>query len=273
MENISINNGYFATKVKTSTKEFKFESKVKKALDKYESNFVLNGELYSVGTGSNALELDKTDSFTQEACISYAIQSATKDRDIRVISAMHYNAYSNKKAREQYKEWLLDIDRVKECEVYPEGAAAVLNDLGWYNNKLVCLVDIGGLTANIMLFDNGKLVPDTAFSCELGTIILENKIRIALQQSELVNVPEYQLKYLKDNEVVKAVLEGYAEDIKQEMRKMSYPSKLEFRFTGGGALKYRELFEKHFNAYISNSAVWENVRGLYLLSEVIWNEN
>lgn len=271
MENICINNGYFATKVKTANKEFQFESKVTRALDKYEANLILDGAMYKVGAGSNDLELDKTISFTQKACISYAIQKATRDDEVRVMSALPINSYSNVTARENYKEWILSLDHVKECEVYPEGAAATLCDLSWYKDKLVCLIDVGGLTANCMIFDNGNLVPSTAFSCQLGAIILENRIRVALQQNGLVNVPEYQIKYLmKNNEVIEKVLDNYIEEMVLEMRKMNYPTQIEFRFTGGGALKYREMFERRFNAYISDNAVWENVRGLYLLSEVIW---
>lgn len=271
MENVCINNGYFATKVKTKEKEFMFESKVTKALDKYEANLILDGAMYKVGAGSNDLELDKTISFTQKACISYAIKQATLDDEVKVMSALPINTYSNVAAREQYKEWLLGLDRVKQCEVYPEGAAATLCDLSWYENKLVCLMDVGGLTVNIMIFDNGKLVPGTAFSCQLGAIMLENRLRMALQQNGLVNVPEYQIKYLmRNSKVIEMVLDNYIEEMVLEMRKMNYPTQIEFRFTGGGALKYREIFERRFNAYISDFAVWENVRGLYLLSEVVW---
>lgn len=271
MENISINNGYFATKVKTSNKEFMFESKVTKALDKYDTNLVLGGENYNVGSGSNDLELNKTMSFTQKACISYAIQKATMDKEVRVMSALPINTYSNVEAREQYKEWLLSLDRVKQCEVYPEGAAATLCDLKWYENKLVCLMDVGGLTINCMIFDNGKLVPGTAFSCQLGVIILENRLRMALQQSELVNVPSYQIKYLIDKPQCMNTIREYFKELKQELKKMNYPTSIEYRLTGGGSTKYHVLFGGNFkNSYISQDAVWENVRGLYLLSEVIW---
>ena len=270
MENICINNGYFATKVKTAGKEFMFESKVTKALDKYEANLTLDNEMYRVGVGSNDLELDKTMSFTQKACIKYAIQKATVDREVRIMSALPINTYSNKQARDNYKEWLLSLDRVEQCEVYPEGAAATLSDLSWYNDKLVCLMDVGGLTINAMIFDNGKLVPGTAFSCQLGSIILENRIRMVLQQNNLVNIPDYQIKYLLNDNGVNKVLEEYMEEIRLEIRKMNYPTRLDFRFTGGGSLKFKNIFEKYFNAFISNDAVWENVRGLYLLSQVVW---
>ncbi|PHV72205.1 hypothetical protein CS063_01650 [Sporanaerobium hydrogeniformans] len=272
MENMCINNGYFATKVRTDTKEFMFESKVTKALDKYESNLKIAGEQYKVGSGNHDLELDKTTSFTQKACVSYAIQKATTDKEVRVMSALPINTYSNIEARRNYKEWLLSLDRIKDCEVYPEGAAATLSDLSWYNNKLVCLIDVGGLTINAMIFDNGKLVPGTAFGCQLGAIILENRIRMALQQTGLVNIPDYQIKYLIKNgdKVTDKVLENYIEELNLEFRKMNYPTQLDFRFTGGGALKFRELFKNYFKAFISDYAVWENVRGLYLLSQVVW---
>ena len=131
-------------------------------------------------------------------------------------------------------------------------------------------MDVGGLTINAMIFDNGKLVPGTAFSCQLGAIILENRIRMVLQQNKLVNIPDYQIKYLLNDNGVSKVLEEYMEEIRLEIRKMNYPTKLDFRFTGGGSLKFKNMFEQYFNAFISNDAVWENVRGLYLLSQVVW---
>lgn len=273
MENICINNGYWGTKVKTDTKEFMFESKVSKASDKYDTNIMIDKERYKVGVGSSDLELNKTMSLTQKVCIEYAIQKASIENNVRVMTAMPINAYKNIEAREAYKKWLLGMNRISYCEVQPEGATAILSDLQWYVGRLVCLVDVGGLTANIMIFDNGKLVPDTAFSCQLGSIILENRIRQSLQQNCLVNVPEYQIKYLlnSDDPVINTVLEEYIADLRQELRKMNYPSTIEYRFTGGGALKFHSLFKQHFNCFISKDAVWENVRGLYLMSKVVWD--
>lgn len=94
-----------------------FESKVSKALNKYEANLTLTGEQYRVGSGSNDLELDKTTSFTQKACVSYAIQRATMDKEVRVMSALPINTYSNVIAIGNYKKWLLCINGIKECEV------------------------------------------------------------------------------------------------------------------------------------------------------------
>ena len=80
----------------------------------------------------------------------------------------------------------------------------------------------------------------------------------------------HELRHVYQHKYNASILDNYIEEILLEMRKMNYPTQIEFRFTGGGALKYREIFERRFNAYISDFAVWENVRGLYLLSEVVW---
>ena len=66
MSLLCLNNGYFATKVKTNSQEFIFESKIRKAIDDYETNTVtLNGVKYVVGDGMNDLELDKTNCIVQ----------------------------------------------------------------------------------------------------------------------------------------------------------------------------------------------------------------
>lgn len=272
---ISINNGYFATKVKTDTKEFMFESKVQPPIDGTESNTVcVEGKKLVVGTGNTNIDLDKTNSIVQKACIVNALDRGQIDF-AKVISALPVNTYINTKAREEYLKWISLIPGVIDCKVYMEGASAVLADYNWYKNRLVCLLDIGGLTINAMIFDDGKLIKHTANSFKLGTIILENRLKKALEQTELCNIPEYQLKYLlKDgsNKMINRIIDCYIDELKEELRKLEYPTNIEYRCTGGGAIKYGNIFKETFNAYISQDAVWENVRGLYMMGKVIWDE-
>ena len=273
MANVSINNGYWGTKVKTDTQEFMFESKIQPSLDDYDYNVLnLNGKSVVVGKGLNDIELNKTTSEVQKACIMMAIKKSVLG-NANVMSALPANSYINKQAREQYLEWLLKIPGIKEAKVYMEGAAAVLSDLAWYKNKLVALMDIGGLTINCMIFEDGKLVNNTATSLNLGTIILENRLKTAMQQTDLVNIPDYQVKYLldQDNRVMQTVITEYVQEIKQSLKKMEYPSNIQFRCTGGGALRFNTIFKGYFkDAYISQDAIWENVRGLHLMGKVVW---
>ncbi len=269
---ISINNGYWGTKVKTDQKEFMFESKIQQTLDEYETNVItLNNTQIVVGKGTHDIELNKTSSDVQRACVIMALKKGGIQY-AKVMSALPVNTYINKSARGEYREWLLGIEGIRETKVYMEGAAAVLADLNWYKGKLIALMDIGGLTINCMIFEDGKLVNNTATSLNLGTIILENRIKTALQQSSLVNVPDYQIKYLiqQDNHIIRTVVNQYVEEIKQELKKLEYPTNIQFRCTGGGAIRFYDVFKKCFNAYIHQDSIWENVRGLHLMGQVVW---
>lgn len=271
MRIVCVNNGYANTKVKSATGEIIFESRIREAIDIYETNVVsVGGKSLVVGDGQLDVDLNKTNSTTQRACLELALKKVKASDGIHLISAMPINAYLNTKARAEYSNMLDNVPGVTKSHVYMEGMAAVLSDISWYKDKLICLLDFGGLTVNAMLVENGKLVPNTAFSMQLGTIILENRIRKALEQTELENIPDYQIKYMGDKPQVMSVIRDYIREIKQELKKAQYPTSMDYRLTGGGAAKHSVILKRHFNgAYVCQDAIWENVRGLWLLGSVI----
>lgn len=276
MSIVSINNGYFATKVKTDSQEFMFESKVEKCTDDYRNSVLVNGQLVSVGAGSRDIDLDKTSSLVQKACIINALDKIGL-RSVKIMTSLPVNSYLNTTAREQYIDFVRGLSpTISDVRCYMEGAAATISDLGWYKNRLVALLDIGGLTINALVFENGNLIKDTAISLNLGTIILENRIRTELAQRKLWNVTEYQIPYLFETEdietkvLIDEVIENYIQEMKQELKKKGYPTSIGYRCTGGGALKLHDYLTSHLSAYISNDAVWENVRGLHVVGSVMF---
>ena len=270
---ICINNGYANTKVKFKNREFMFKSATREAAYEYDTDIVdVNGKRLVVGEGEVDVDLNKTSSETQIACIKHALNLSGL-REANVITAMPVNSYLNKTAREEYKLMFKQSGIVNEVIVYMEGMAAVLSDYAWYKNKLVCLLDIGGLTINAMLVDNGNLVDGTAFSMQLGTIILDNRIRKALEQNSLCNVPSYQIKYLTNSHEAMNVLREYVKEIKQNLKKANYPTSIEYRLTGGGSLQYQVFLKAQFNAYLSQDAIWENVRGLSIVGGMLYEKD
>lgn len=269
---ICINNGYANTKVKIGKEEHIFKSATREAQLEYDNIMEVNGRPLVVGEGEVDVDLNKTSSETQIACIKHSLNLSGL-KETNVITAMPVNSYLNKQAREDYKQMFKNIQGVNEVVVYMEGIAAMLSDYEWYKNKLVCLLDIGGLTINSMLIDDCELVPSTAFSMQLGTIILENRIRKALEQNSLCNVPSYQIKYLTQSHDAVNVLREYVREIKQNLKKANYPTDVEFRLTGGGSLQYQTFLKPQFNAYLSQDAIWENVRGLHIVGGMLYEED
>ena len=273
MSLLCLNNGYFATKVKTNSQEFMFESKIRKAIDDYETNTVtLNGIKYVVGDGMNDLELDKTNSIVQKCCVALALKKSGY-KSCNVISSLPISTYRNKEARKNYEDMLLSFPEIVNVKLYMEGMSGVLDYLSSYAKKLTTVIDIGGLTINVMLVDDGKLVQDSPFSLNLGSIIINNRIKKALEQSNLCVVHEKQIKYMKDTTQYQTVIKEYMNEIQQELKKHNYPTNIQIRFIGGGALLFKEELEKAFpNCYINVDAQWSNVRGLYKFGEVIFGE-
>ena len=78
---------------------------------------------------------------------------------------------------------------------------------------------------------------------------------------------------MKNTTQYQTVIKEYMNEIQQELKKHNYPTNIQIRFIGGGALLFKEELEKAFpNCYINVDAQWSNVRGLYKFGEVIFGE-
>lgn len=273
---ISINNGYHATKVIQDNKRWKFESKIETMIDDYGTGVSINGIKYKVGVGNRDIDLDKSNNIVQLACIEYAVQQSYFE-DAKIITSLPVNLYSNKALKEDYTKKIFTLNnKIKDVRIYMEGAAAQLADLNWYKGKLVALLDIGGLTINTMIFEDGKLVPGTQDSFNLGTIILDNKIRTALASNDCNNYTDYQIPYLFNSSntdirmKVDETVWGHLEEVRQTLKKKGYPTNIEYRFVGGGALRLEQYLLNFFGGYISEEALWENALGQYALAKAVW---
>lgn len=266
MSAICINSGFYNTKLVVGNEKHIFESAIQPSISLYDKNVVvIEGQKYVVGQGEHDITLDKTTNLTQMACILYSLQRYGAYTDT-IISCLPVDVYLNEEAKVNYEAMLKKF--TPNIITAMEGHSAVLHDPNFYKGRLICLIDVGGLTINSMIIDDGHLIKSTAQSIQLGTIILNHKIKKYLQQKDLVNVPEYQVKYLAQTEA-QEVVEEYIEELKSFFKRSGYPTNIEYRFIGGGALTYKDTFEKHFNAYISDDAIWENVYGLKKLGEML----
>ena len=272
MENISINNGYWQTKVITPSKRFKFDSMAMACVDGHSNGVNINGTNYIVSEGRRDISLSKSSNEVQLACISMALDMSKVEK-CNVVTSLPYVIYVNDNERNMYEEKIRENTKVDRVITYIEGAAAQLADIGWYKNKLVALHDIGGLTINTMIFENGKLVEGTADSFNMGTIILDNKIKTSLKSKMCRNYTDYQIPYLfstQDIDIQKIIeeeVDKHFQEFFQELKKKGYPDRVDRRFTGGGALRLQEYIKKN-GWYIGEEPQWENALGQYLFGVV-----
>ena len=268
----STNTGYSNTKIIYDNKPIIFESKVSKYCDEdLRKTILLNGERFAVGVGTNDLDMNKVTSQHQRIIVEYVLSKIPYDK-VNMVVALPCDVYLNRKAREDYYNFIKGFDKVTDCLVYMEGFASVFADLDYYTNDLRIVMDVGGKTINVLLVDKGKLVKGSAFSMNMGSIILGNRIKKALEQDRLCVMHENQIKYMMNDNITKSVLTAYSEEIKNELRKHDYPTGVQIRCAGGGAITYKDLFKEKFNADISEDAILENAIGMYAVGLQYWGE-
>ena len=266
---LALNVGYGKVKICYQNKYYSFDSKISDYVDEELSKTILyDGKRYAIGEGLSCLDLDKSKSEFQKIIISYVL-SKIDCNNLTVICAMPINQYKLKSARMDYKAFMESFDKVKKCIVYMESARLVVLYPQFFSNKVAMIIDIGGYTANVSLYDNGTLIKDNSFSIDLGYLILESRIKTKLEQSDLCIVNERQIKYMQDNPVVKNVIEDYIKELKLEMARHKIPSNIPIYATGGGSLFLRNKLVENFNVTISDLAIYENVLGLYKIGGIL----
>ena len=274
MDIVSINPGYWSTKVITESNQFMFDSTATECIDTHTRCISIDGINYKVGEGRRNIDLNKEENKIQLACVGEALDRCKVDI-CNIVISLPYVIYENEEKRKSYEERLLKFDKVNKVMTYIECAAAQLADAKWYKNKLVALHDIGGLTINTMVFEDGKLVDNTADSFNLGTIILDNKIKTSLKSETYKNYTDYQIPYLfscMDSNIKKIIdkeVDKHFEEFLQELKKKGYPDNIARRFTGGGSIRLRDYIEKH-NWYIGDNPQWENALGQYVFGRLVF---
>lgn len=286
MVTIAVNTGYYCTKVKSKQREFAFESRLSKAHFK-DSTFILDGEGYKLEEGAFNVEGEKSKNEIQRACMAYAIAKATQSNEVRVITTLPMAQYINKDARESYKEHLLQkiyinypeerCIQIKEAIIFMEGAAAVYNSIDRFRGQLKGVIDWGGKTINAAIFEDCKPVSNTIITLDMGILILEEKIRNAINQKLQRNMQDYQMRYIyntnnmEEKRIVEEVINDHVEELRQKLMLSNWDLKgIEVVGTGGGALKLEKYLKQSFHGIeISTDAQFENVRGLWNIAQVL----
>ena len=111
MENISINNGYWQTKVITPSKRFKFDSMAMACVDGHSNGVNINGTNYIVSEGRRDISLSKSSNEVQLACISMALDMSKVEK-CNVVTSLPYVIYVNDNERNMYEEKIRENTKV-----------------------------------------------------------------------------------------------------------------------------------------------------------------
>ena len=287
---IAINCGYYNLKVKTKDREYIIESRIQQNDDA--SNYIeIEGTRYEIGEGYRDLSI-RTESEVQDILTKYAIlDNSEEDTITDIVVALPMGVYLNSANREIYKQKIKSIDRmtakvngklktarIGEVTVYMEGAAAVLAHTKKFADKAVGLIDIGGNTINCAVFRNCKLQKDSITQLDLGMIMLERHIIDTLNTMYSLNIQDYEirdiLKHKKFEADIRKMQNIHVEKLRQKLIEKKWNVDLmDILATGGGSQDLASNLRSSFtNLIVSDTPIYDNVRGMYIAGEVISKE-
>lgn len=274
---LAINTGFYNTKIKVANIKEMHETRALAVTDGTKT-IKLAGTLYEIGEGPRDIS-NKATSKVSYICSKYNLLKYG-DSDTQLAVALPMNLFLNKTYRSSYEQGFLGVHEgivdgqqnmvnVTKCICYAEGAAAYLKYKNVLGDKLVAIVDIGGNTINVMIYDHGKIVKSSITTLDLGMIKLERRIKDEINIHKAWNLQDYEIRDVLENkeceDITNRLISEHISKLKNELVEKQYNiERLTFFFTGGGSNTLREKLEASFNRVIvSEDAIYDNVDGLY----------
>lgn len=290
MKLCAIDNGYQATKVKTEDKKYRFYSRIQKTQGEFkEKNTIkFEGESYTVGTGKDDLMMNKTEGIVPKLCALRALAENTdQEEHFNLVVDLPIIHYFNQDTRDEFKDYIGKSEKIEhngkikqihidKCTVVPQGLAALYaGNISQFKDKMIAILDIGGLTVDGCVIENLKPIKESMFTTNLGTKILEDRVRTALNTKFTLNIQDYEIPYLmrtgiKGSEepstcVIEDTINEYFEDLIREMTRKNWSvATLPIYGIGGGLLLLKEKMSFHFGEVeVADDPAFANVNGLY----------
>lgn len=296
MQIVPINNGYSYIK---SDLGYKFRSAYRETtMSEYSSTgdiLVLDNKAYVVGDGVCDINKDKTMS---QATKLFVLNMLCKHMDLK--SSEHFKVlltappmtyvsqkdrlpqYLKGSYRVQYNGKFKDIF-IDDVTVYPETIMAYLANNPAQFSRPVLVVDIGGLTTNMVLIKNGNYNKDSIVSFSNGMYhveeeiceFLNSKYMLDLESSDIHDFMKQGLYFGKEctniieveKEEINNIFNKAVSQIAQKAAiKRWNPNTCVVLVTGGGGVALFETIKNYFDtAQLGNNPVFDNLNGLSLL--------
>lgn len=256
-----------------------------------------NGEEYVVG-GKSSKSADGEHSSSKNTevhkiCIYTAIAHFVDDGDqVDVVIGAPLDIYGNKALREEFKNNMLPLGETITVElngkekrftiagarVLPESSGVIYLNPKKFKDDIAVVIDIGGLNANVAMYDQMTIIPDSIITQELGTYSLN-----AALADWLVSEKGFDRAKLADNVLEKAIKDGRlnrVEGSEEVIRKIKMDTVkrlkdsidankidialTELVFTGGTSLLLKDEIKKVFGVgddAFATDAVFSNAKG------------
>lgn len=279
--------------VKTSTKVC-FLSKYTQGESFTEDNQIqINGQIYNIGEGEFSTDWDKSRKKNTLPLLYAAIYKSTQDCINQVVLGLPVQQY--KKNRNS----LIDLVSSNKCAkindrniiitdvtVAPEGATSYYalssEKKTLIGHKQLIIIDIGGRTTDITVFDNMKIIDvktvpvgmlniyqqiiDYVNSLYTESLSLEDG-GIILKEGLFLNGEK------KDISFIQPILKKNFDTIYKEIQLKYNVAKGYIYLTGGGSILIKQPFINRLNNIIvSDDPVFDNAIGFERAGESLWQE-
>lgn len=285
---LGVDLGFYG--VKTSTKR-NFISKISESNGFSSNEILINGKKLAYGVGefeTNYLKSQKESTLP----LLYTALSFEKEQVYQVVLGLPIQQY--KKNKKNLME-LVTNNKVanvngqdiiiSDVEVAPEGASAYYNlnsdirsEIG---NKQLCIIDIGGRTTDVCIFQNG-IKDYTTLSTGMLNIYSDiiTKTNEVYSQSLKLEDGEEILKdglfiYGKNQDIsfIQPILKKHFDSIFKELQLRFNTDKGFVLLTGGGSLILKQPFKNRLNNLIvSPDPIYDNALGFARVGEQLWQE-
>lgn len=246
------------------------------------------GTKYYISKGTFDTELNKSKKDTMPLYL-YALAMSTKVDVLDVVVGLPINQFKENKAEmeKKYKGTFefkvngkLRSITVKRVKCFPECIGAFYSLDTTYDEQDFILVDVGGRTTNIALFQDGEHVTSTSLAH--GMLNILDKVRKSLNEEHTLDLTiEDAERILTKGLIVDgedADLKVKDEEIEKLLDAVFNELKLNFPYRttqivvcgGGSKYVYNALNERHFKVGMIEDYLFANAIGFKTVGEAIW---
>lgn len=303
---IAVDSGKFATKAVRklddgTVKSLIFRTKMDPTNEDVPSDsrsYVIEykGEKHIIGEEAESVDFEKNKAKLVHKLATYiaiaSLLGTENDVDVALAIGCPLSIFVNVEERENYKKFFLDEGNIviklngktrsfniKEVIVCPESSGIIFKNSSEYKNKLVGVIDIGGLNTNCCVYNQLTPIKSTSFTTNLGANFMTNELKQKLN-SEFVdaNLQDWQMEtiikqgYIKSHKeesatIIRNFFAKHMKDILLECERKGWDLKnIDIIFTGGGSkLLEKDILNSVSDAVISTSAQLDNVEGFYIV--------
>jgi plasmid segregation protein ParM len=306
---IAVDSGKYATKAvrRTASGELKkimFRTKMDdtnevSSNDRKSCVVKLDGKSYMIGNSAETVDYEKSKAKDiHRICVYTAVAKMLEKDEKEVVIAVGcpLSIFVNVNERANYRNYFMeDTDviisingekrdfTIKDVVVCPESSGIIFGHHKEYKNRMVGVIDIGGLNTNCAVYDRLNPVRSTMFTTNLGANILMNDLKQVINSTfPEANIQDWQMEHIISEGYIKSHKSESAEiitnfftkhflNILDECKRKGWDlNNIDLVFVGGGS----KLLEREINklapegSVISSTAEWDNAEGFLTVGEM-----